>query len=159
MNANETTIDNFYSAFQKRDFKTMQACYADNATFSDAVFRNLDATKVRAMWEMLCRTGKGLTIEYKNVKADENTGEAEWIANYNFSATGNKVENRIKANFTFKDGKIVTHTDHFDFYRWAKQAMGTTGLLLGWTPYLKNQVRTKAADNLQKFMDKNKNKG
>lgn len=75
-------IKHFYSSFQKKDYAAMQACYADNATFSDAVFLNLNAAQVRAMWEMLCKKGKDLKIEFKNIQADSHSGTADWVATY-----------------------------------------------------------------------------
>ena len=59
-----------------------------------------------------------------------------------------------------KDGKIIRHIDHFDFYRWARQAFGIIGLLLGWTPFLKARVRKEALKNLKQYIDNRKaNKG
>jgi ketosteroid isomerase-like protein len=51
MNSNQQLISNFYTAFQNKDYKTMQAAYTDTATFSDPVFENLNAAEVRAMWK------------------------------------------------------------------------------------------------------------
>ncbi|MDX2046676.1 MAG: nuclear transport factor 2 family protein [Chitinophagaceae bacterium] len=155
MNPNEQLIHHFYSCFQNKDFRGMQACYADHAVFSDPVFRNLNAAEVKAMWQMLIERGKDLQLEFKKVKAGEKTGSAEWIAHYTFSVTGNKVTNHIHADFVFEGGKIVKHTDHFSFYKWARQALGTTGLLLGWTPLIQNKVRTGAMKNLAAFIKKN----
>ncbi|MBI3521006.1 MAG: nuclear transport factor 2 family protein [Bacteroidetes bacterium] len=154
MSINEQLITNFYAAFQNKDFKSMQACYADNATFSDAVFKDLNAEQVKAMWEMLIKSGKDMVIEFSNVNASEQTASAEWVAYYTFSRTGNKVINRIKAQFWIENGKIVKHIDFFDFYTWAKQSLGLTGLLLGWTPFLKNKITATAMGNLKAFMDK-----
>ena len=70
-----------------------------------------------------------------------------------FSVTGKKVVNHIKANFEFENGKIIKHNDHFNFYTWAKQALGFTGVLLGWTPFLKNKIRSTAANNLKALMN------
>ncbi len=154
MNVNEQLIHTFYTAFQMKDYKTMQQCYADNAVFNDAVFKNLNGQQVRAMWEMLCIKGKDLKLEYKSVSVSNSEGNAEWIAHYSFSATGKKVVNRIKAHFIFENGKIVKHTDDFNFYVWAKQALGTTGLLLGWTGFLKNKVQKQAMKNLLNCMNK-----
>ena len=151
---NQQLISKFYTAFQQKDYATMQACYADNATFSDPVFENLNATEVRAMWEMLITRGKDLQLEFKNAEADDTTGSAEWIATYTFSASGNRVVNKIKANFIFENGKIVQHKDDFDFYTWAKQALGFKGLLLGRTSFLRNKVKLGAKSNLMKFMKK-----
>ena len=153
MNDNEKLIQHFYESFKNKDFKAMQNCYADNATFSDAVFQNLNATQVKAMWEMLITRGKDLELRFQNIKADEKTGSAEWIANYTFSQTGNKVENNIKANFDFENGKIVKHVDDFDFYKWSSQALGVSGKLLGWTSFLKNKVRQKAMKSLEDFIN------
>jgi hypothetical protein len=134
----------------------MQDCYADNATFSDEAFQNLNSAQIKAMWEMLIKRGKDLEIRFQNVSADEKKGSCEWIANYTFSQTGNKVENRIKANFEFENGKFVKHIDSFDFYRWSSQALGLTGKLLGWTSFLQNKVSEKAMINLAEFMENKK---
>ena len=61
--------------------------------------------------------------------------------------------NRIDAEFEFdKTGLITRHRDRFDFWVWSRQALGTPGWLLGWTPLLRNKVRATAAKNLAKFM-------
>ena len=154
MSQNKERINKFYTAFQKKDYKTMQDCYANNATFSDPVFENLNAAEVRAMWQMLITRATDLALEFKNVAANETSGSAEWTAVYTFSATGKKVINKIKANFVFENGKIKEHKDSFDFYKWAKQALGFKGLLLGWTSFLHNKVKQQARNNLIKFMSK-----
>jgi len=152
MNDNELLISSFYSSFQNKNAKAMQDCYGNGAIFNDPVFRNLNTEQVRAMWAMLLKNGKDFRIEFKNIKGDNNLVRAEWDAYYTFSATGNKVTNRIKASFVIEDGKIVKHTDDFSFYTWARQALGWTGMLLGWTGFLKNKIRTKAKKNLDAFM-------
>lgn len=154
MNQNEQLITKFYQAFQNKDYSTMQSCYADDATFSDEVFVNLNSSEVKAMWEMLIRRGKDLQLEFKNVSANEKTGNAEWIATYTFSATGKTVINHIYASFEFENGKIIKHVDRFSFYKWSKQALGLMGLLLGWTPFLKRKIRIQALKNLNEFISK-----
>jgi ketosteroid isomerase-like protein len=153
MNDNEKLIHHFYNSFSQKDYKAMQECYADKAVFFDEVFQNLNSAQVKAMWEMLIWRGKDLQIRFQNVTADEKTGSAEWIANYTFSQTGKKVENHIKANFEFENGKIVKHLDTFDFYKWSSQALGLSGKLLGWTSFLKNKVRQSAMKSLTDFMN------
>lgn len=153
MHPNEQLINIFYTAFRNKDYKTMQNCYADNVVFNDAVFKNLNAQQVRAMWQMLITKGKDLQLEFSNVHANETKGSAEWVATYTFSQTKRKVVNRIKASFVFEDGKIVQHTDEFDFHKWASQALGITGTLLGWTGFLRNKVQAGAMKNLSTFMD------
>lgn len=156
MITNEELIRHFYTSFQNKDVKAMQNCYADSATFSDPVFSNLNANQVRAMWAMLIKSGKDMRIEFKNISGNETGASAEWDAYYTFSATGNKVINRIKASFLIENGKIIKHTDDFNFHTWAKQALGFTGLVLGWTGFLRNKISTKAKGNLEAFMASSK---
>lgn len=81
------------------------------------------------------------------------TGRTLWDAHYLFSTTGHKVLNRIDARFTFTpEGLIATHHNSFNFWAWARQALGTTGLLLGWSPSLHNKVRKMADANLRRFL-------
>lgn len=135
----------------------MQECYADNATFNDPVFINLNSEQAKAMWEMLCLRSKDLKIEYKNITAEGKQATAEWIAHYTFSVSGKKVVNSIKASFLIENGKIIKHTDNFNFYKWSKQAIGIPGVLLGWTNLFKNKVRRGAMESLAGFMNTKSN--
>jgi ketosteroid isomerase-like protein len=154
MHPNQQLITSFYEAFQQKDIATMQACYADDATFTDEVFRNLNAAQTRKMWEMLIRRGKDLTLAFADVQANDTTGSATWVATYTFSQTKRQVVNHVTARFLFKNGKISQHTDHFDFYTWSRQALGLPGLLLGWTGYLRKKVQQSALKNLTDYMNK-----
>jgi hypothetical protein len=152
MSTNELLITQFYEAFRQKNYKSMQQAYNPDAVFSDPVFRNLSSREVQAMWQMLITSGSDLKIVFSNVKADERTGSCHWEAWYTFTSTGRKVHNIIDATFEFKDGKIIRHTDHFNFWRWSRQALGMSGLLLGWTPIVLNKVRTTARKRLESFM-------
>jgi ketosteroid isomerase-like protein len=152
MHPNETLITNFYSAFQRGDYATMQNSYHGNAEFSDPVFQNLDSKQVTAMWQMLLTSAKDLKVSFSDARADDTTGSCHWEAWYTFSRTGRPVHNIIEARFKFKDGKIIQHKDTFDMWRWSRQALGTSGLLLGWSPIVQNKVRATAGKSLQKFM-------
>jgi ketosteroid isomerase-like protein len=152
---NEEVVTKFYSAFQKLDYATMQSCYADNAVFQDPAFGYLDSDEVRAMWEMLAKNAKNFSLVFSDIKAeDEEYITCKWVATYTFSATGRPVVNKIQAYMRIQDGKITEHTDYFNFWVWSRQALGLSGWLLGWTSYVKSQVRSKARGNLQRFMQK-----
>ena len=154
MHPNQQLLTSFYEAFQRKDYATMQACYADNAVFNDAVFQNLDAAHTRTMWEMLIRRGKDLELTFSDIEANDTTGSAAWTATYTFSQTKRKVVNHVKASFAFENGKISKHTDHFNFYNWSKQALGLSGLLLGWTGFLRKKVQRTALKSLTDYMKK-----
>jgi ketosteroid isomerase-like protein len=151
---NAALIQRFYSAFQKLDYKTMQACYHEDAVFSDPVFQSLNSKEVKGMWQMLLTSAKDLKVEFKDAKASEKEGSCHWEAWYTFTTTGRKVHNIIDAEFTFKDGLIYRHMDRFDFWRWSRMALGIPGILLGWSPIIKNKARAMANSRLQKFLKK-----
>lgn len=154
MTPNEALIHQFYTAFQQKDVKTMQNSYDDQAIFNDAVFINLDAQQVRAMWQMLLSRSEDMKLSFGKVKEDGDKVTAYWEAHYTFTATGKKVVNKIDAEFEIKDGKIIRHTDTFNFYKWARQAFGSGGLLLGWTNVFKEKVRQTAKKKLDDYMQK-----
>lgn len=154
MEDNAALITRFYEAFSKRDHATMAACYAEDATFSDPVFPALQGARIGGMWRMLCERGGDLELTFSGVRGTADGGGAHWEATYTFSATGRKVHNVIDATMTIKDGKIVDHVDVFDFYRWSKMALGMPGLILGWTPIVRNKVRGQAGAQLDKFCAK-----
>jgi hypothetical protein len=62
------------------------------------------------------------------------------------------VVNDVRARFRFRDGLIVEHVDSFSFWRWARQALGPTGYLLG-LPALSSVVRRRARQDLAEFRD------
>ncbi len=152
MHSNEALLRKFYDAFARRDGETMASCYAPDARFSDPVFPDLQGERAGAMWKMLTGRAADLKIEASGIRADDRTGEAHWEAWYTFSATGRKVHNIIDARFEFRDGLITRHDDHFDFWRWSRQALGLPGVLLGWSPMLRNKVRATAAKGLDQFL-------
>jgi ketosteroid isomerase-like protein len=145
-------IERFYSAFQRRDADVMTACYSPDVEFSDDVFGTLKGSEATAMWRMLCARGKDLRVEYSDVTADDNDGSAHWEAWYTFSASGRQVHNVIEARFEFADGLISRHADRFDFGKWAGQALGVPGKLLGRTSFFKNAVRRKTRAALDQYM-------
>ena len=152
MHPNEMLIRKFYQAFGQKDYQAMQQSYHPDAFFSDPVFPNLSAAEVKAMWKMLVTSGRDLVIIPGGIQADDNVGQCRWEARYTFSGTGRKVRNVIHAQFKFKNGLILRHEDKFDFWKWSRMALGASGLLLGWSPYLLNAVRQKARRRLERFM-------
>lgn len=149
--AHDALINRFYQAFQRLDAEAMAACYTDDVVFSDPAFGELRGRDAGDMWRMLTTRAKDFSLTFDSVRSDERSGSADWIATYLFSATGNTVVNDIQARFVFRDGKISEHHDSFDLWRWSRQALGTKGLLLGWTPIVKNAVRTQALRGLKAF--------
>lgn len=154
MNANEALITKFYTAFANGDAKTMSECYHSKVQFSDPAFGLLKEDQVSKMWEMLLLKSKGnIKIEFSDIKADDFSGTAKWVAAYNFSKTKRNVINKIAAEFTFQDGLIIKHTDRFDVWKWSGQAFGPAGYLLGWTSFFQNKIREQALLSLKKFQE------
>ncbi len=148
----ENLIHKLYTSFQIKDWKTMQSCYHEEATFNDPVFQHLTAKEVKAMWHMLAGAAQDLKVIFGEVKSSENSGSCQWQAWYKFSRTGRSVHNIIAAQFEFKDEKIVRHADEFDLWRWSRLALGGPGILLGWSPLVRNKIRKNARKGLAKFI-------
>ena len=126
-----------YNAFKQKDYATMAKCYHSDAYFRDEAFE---------------LSGKDMTLEF-SVSEQAGNITAHWEPKYSFSQTGRFVHNIVDAEFEFKDGLIIKHIDRFNFWNWSRQALGAPGLLLGWTPLLRNKVAKMAMTNLVKFME------
>ena len=144
-------IKQFYTAFQNLNADKMIDCYHIEIEFEDPAFGKLKGDKAKNMWRMLCKNSKDLKINFSNIQADNNKGKVHWEAHYTFKQTGREVHNIIDAEFEFKDGKIIKHTDYFNLHKWAKQALGFKGWLLGGTSFFKNKLNRQTKKLLDKF--------
>jgi len=150
---NKELIEQFYRSFSEGNAEAMGACYHADVHFTDPAFGDLHGDEARSMWKMLMqRSTEPAKIQVKNVQANEETGSADWLANYKFGPKKRPVENHVSAEFKFVDGKIIRHKDDFNFWKWSRQATGLPGWLLGWTPIMKKKVQSTVNTALEKFM-------
>ena len=152
--AGRATVERLYAAFARLDAETMASCYATEATFDDEAFSLQGRAQVGAMWSMLCDAVNTEGRDVWKLQVSQVTDRsAHWEPTYNFSATGRIVHNIIDAEFEFDSAGLITrHRDRFDFWRWARQALGAPGWWFGWTPMLRAKVRAQAAKSLDRFM-------
>jgi ketosteroid isomerase-like protein len=149
---NAKVIRELYDALDRHDGETMARQYAPDARFKDPAFGELTGEEAGDMWRMLTGRAEDLRVELADHSADGDSGTAHWIATYTFS-TGRHVVNDIHARLRFRDGLIAEHEDSFSFWRWARQALGPVGLVLGLPP-LNRLVRKKARADLAAFQSK-----
>jgi ketosteroid isomerase-like protein len=145
-------IQRFYAAFNEHDGDAMAACYAPDAHFSDPVFTDLRGAEPGAMWKMLTSRADDLRVDLAEHEASGDSGSARWIAHYTFTRTGRSVVNDVRAKFLFRDGCIAEHTDNFSFWAWSRQALGASGMALGWSPIVRHAVRKQARADLDRFI-------
>ena len=151
MHAHEALVRRLYAALDEMDGDAMAACYAADARFSDPVFPELRGPAVGAMWRMLCQRARDLEVQVVAAQPSGAGFEATWAAQYTFARTGRPVTNLGNARFRFHDGLIAEHVDEWDFHRWATQALGWQGRMLGGTGILRRKVQREAAQGLAKF--------
>lgn len=145
----EKIITEFYTAFQNRDAARVGALYHDDATFTDPAFGTLNAADARLMWaSLIARADESMEIRFSNIEIKGDIGTANWEADYNFSKTKRFVRNKIRATMRFKNGKIISHVDEFNLWKWAHMALGPVGTFLGWTSFLRKKIQTLALKGL-----------
>jgi len=156
---NEAVLKQFYSSFQKGNALGMSTCYHDSVTFTDPAFGRLTGKEVAGMWTMLLsRKESALQIDYFDISATDDSGQARWIATYKYGPQKRPVVNKVCSKFVFQDGKIIEQVDTFDLWTWSRQALGPTGFLLGWTPFLRKKIQAMARKALFKYMKESNNK-
>jgi len=148
----KSLVETFYTAFQKKDADMMVSCYHENVIFRDPAFGELHGEEAKAMWRMLCQNATDLNIGFSDIRASLRKGNALWEASYTFSKTGRKVHNTVAAEFEFSDYKIIRHTDVFNLHKWAAQALGWKGRLLGGTAFFEKQMQRQTGKMLAAYM-------
>lgn len=147
----DSPVYRFYAAFREADADKMIDEYHNDIEFCDPAFGTLKGKEAGMMWQMLCHQAKDLVIDFSDIKIKGDRGSARWEAKYTFSQTSRKVHNIIRADFEFLDGKIVKHTDDFDLHKWASQALGLKGKLLGWTVFFQKGLQKQTRKALEKY--------
>jgi len=146
-------IVQFYEAFVNGDAKKMGECYSEDVVFEDPAFGILKGQKAKMMWQMLLsKKDKSPKIEFKNVELNGNKGKAEWTARYKYGEKNRNVINNVFAEFHIENGKIINHKDTFNVWKWSKQALGLPGLILGWTPFMKNKIQDTTNNMLKNYI-------
>jgi len=153
----ELIAEKFYTAFQQKDAEGMNQNYHRDLQFEDPAFGKLDFQQTCSMWKMLCEGATDLTINFEILRAEDKYIETRWLAEYTFTKTKKFVRNEIIAQMHFKDSKIIRHTDNFDLYKWAKQAIGLQGWLIGSTAFFKKKLQQTTKRQLTKYMQRGKN--
>lgn len=142
-------VNQLFSAFHRLDHREMTACYTPDATFTDPVF-DLQGAEIGKMWKMLCTGARDFALDHRVVEANREHAVVDWTATYRFAPTGRRVVNRIRSNLTIDGDLITAQQDTFDFYRWARRALGVPGLLLGWVKPFQARVRATARAGLRR---------
>ena len=146
-------LEKFYSAFQNLDAGEMVSCYHDEIVFRDPAFGELRGSRAGNMWKMLCASqkGKDFQVIFSDISVEGEVGKVHWEAFYTFGKSGRKIHNKIDATFKFKEGKIIEHVDQFNLHRWAGQALGMTGYVIGWTSYFRDKLNKQTNGILDRF--------
>jgi ketosteroid isomerase-like protein len=147
----EDIIEQFYTAFAQQDAEKMVSFYADEIVFSDPAFGTLKGEKVKNMWRMLMSGKNNTVVTFGDISSDEDTVVAKWSATYTFSQTGKSVVNNVCAKFVLDGEKIVAHHDNFNLHKWAKQALGFKGWLMGGTGFFQKQLNKSTNNMLTSF--------
>ena len=147
-------IEQFYTAFQQLDADKMVALYHPDVIFWDPSFGHLQGKNAGDMWRMLCDSAQDFELTFSDIEQHATQGKAHWEAKYTFSRTGRKVHNSIDATFEFQDGLIIKHTDQFNLWHWAGQALGFQGFLLGGTSFFQKKLQEQTNGLLAKYQAK-----
>lgn len=153
--ANRQLITNFYEAFANKNTEAMAECYAEHIVFEDPAFGRLNGPEVMAMWTMLIqRGGDTLTTKFTIREVTNGGAKTTFEPSYLFGPKKRKVDNVISTHFIIEEGKIVYHGDQFNLWKWSRMALGTTGLMIGWSGGFKKKLQAKLRSTLEKFMSK-----
>lgn len=155
---NRKLVESFYIAFAQSKADEMVRCYHPGAEFEDPAFGKLDYAHLRLMWQLLCRNSRDFKLQYEIKSVDTHEAKVHWQAGYFYGKQQRPVQNRVRTHIQFKDGKIYRHRDYFSLWRWAGQAMGLNGWLVGWSGFFGKHFRQQSRDMLDRLLDRQQQK-
>ncbi|ATZ20707.1 nuclear transport factor 2 family protein [Mesoplasma coleopterae] len=145
----ELVLKEFYEAFTKGNSKKMNSLYDQSIIFNDPIFKDLNNKQVTNMWKSLLSNKKESKFEvsYEIIKENEDIF-VRWTATYLFGPKKRKVTNVVDSKMEVVNGKIVKHTDSFNFKKWAKQSIGGPAYIFGNQKWFKNKVSKAALEKI-----------
>lgn len=121
----EAVMKKFYEAFTAQRPADFEGLYAPDVKFKDAVFEYSDRKGTMKMWRSILANPKNtFRFEFDRVEGDVAYGR--WVGDYKLG--GRPIRNELETRMVVRDGRIVEHTDDFDWGKWVKQALPGGGL-------------------------------
>ncbi len=146
-------ITEFYNNFSEGNAQGMTQYYHKDIVFNDPIFGTLKKERAFKMWEMLLsKKSEHTTISFDNIIEKEGFITVNWTATYLFGPQQRKVVNNVLATFRFQENKIIEHSDSFDLWKWTRQALGTSGYLMGWSSFMQKKIQHKMELQLDDFI-------
>lgn len=147
-----STVRDFYQALARADAEGIRQVYTDDVVYSDPVFGELRGSRVMLMWEMFCARDDKIQVEFGDITVQPgDLVTARWVARYAFGDKNRPIENPIHSTFRFRDGLICEHRDTFHVRKWAAQALGPVGRVLGNTPPVRKALHRKSTALLDSY--------
>jgi limonene-1,2-epoxide hydrolase len=136
-------VKEFYKALDSGDYRTVNEFYHKNAHYKDEIF-DFKGLEIHALWYTATLPDMELSAELESIREEEDAIYTEWVMSYTLDIIKRRIRLKEKGKFTFQEGKIIEHTDKYDFWTWCIQAFGIIGRALGWSNWLQNRVRSQA---------------
>lgn len=151
MHPHETLLAQLFDRLAARDAAGAARCYHADIFFTDPLFPRVRGADVRELWAMVFEDLGDLELRVSGIAADDDGGQASWLASYTFGARRRRVATRGRSLFAFRDGLLCRHYDHFSLWRWSASALGPAGAALGWFGPFRWAVRQALARRFDRY--------
>lgn len=132
---NRAIAQQFFDRLSARDVSgAMECCGAQivySSPFFEGSFERQGRESVGAMWRAWLRSMPDARIVCDDIRASHEHASAYWTVDYTLPNSFGRVQQRISADLSFAEGKIIRHRDRFNLHEWASREYGTPGSLLG----------------------------
>jgi len=145
---NKNVITGLYNAYKERNPELMASFYTEDASFKDEIFGEVTGQEIPKVWEVVHSTTSNFYLYFHIVNVNKNLATVNSQLSYTFKHTGRKIDISITSIFRFENGKIRHQVDEYSLWKWASQAFGVSGFLLGWNPKFKNKIRQSAQNTI-----------
>jgi steroid delta-isomerase-like uncharacterized protein len=113
-------IQQFETAFNRRDVDALLACFTDRASYTDNFYgEHVGRDNLRAMFERMFHEGRDYAWRMERVVETPSSAAAEWSFSYVVTeavprSAGRKVRFRGMSVFELDGGRIARYREYFD---------------------------------------------
>lgn len=150
---NTAIVQKYYEHLSKQEFDEAIALYHEKVEFNNEALGEFHGIEVVKLMYMMVDRGLYISkVEFKDITAFGDIVSV--VSNMEISDMNDpdkKVKRNSVANFTIKDGKIISQLESFDISNWALQVFGWKGHIIGKTLIGKKLFQKKIRDEVNKY--------
>lgn len=154
---NQELVEKFYRCFEYLDGEGMVSCLAEDTIYNDPIYGIIKGEYAAGLWRMRCKNLVDMKIDIIDfVELDHEYIKCKWNSTFFSRSSAKQISMTMTSFMKINDQKITEHSDAYRLSDWLAKAYGLTGILFGWSGWMKKREQSRYRTMLEKFVQNQK---